>query len=172
MFLVLSLTTPLPGHFLWCNFNQIKSRLFWLGNSSALYRHWKRPTQLLLENTQQTDLVTMTSCARGIRQHRNRGLALGSAGSCPCHHTGLLAKQDSVSRSCEIQDCLSKPWTDTDARRKILKSPVSGPLSKSLEADGQAQRREPSAFYRRLHWRRKTKRKERAGKNVQPHSCL
>lgn len=82
-------------------------------------RTLKRPTHVLLQNTQPTDLVTKTSCARGIRRHREKGLALGSPNSCPCHRTGLLEKQDLVSKSCEFQELLSKPWTNADTRGNI-----------------------------------------------------
>lgn len=89
----------------------------------------------------------------GARLHRHGGLALGSARSRPYHHTGLWEEQDSVSPSRQIQEHLSEPKTDTGVRRKIYRSPVSGPLSQSVEADGQAQGAEASAFHRRVHQR-------------------
>lgn len=149
-----------------------QDRFFWVTAQHCLTT-LKRPTHALLQNTQQTDLVTKTSCARGIRRHRKRGLTLGSVDSCPCHRTGLLEKQDLASKSGEFQELLSKPWRNTDTRGNIPQEPGFRLFIKTATGGWDKPGKLCSPHFLEGSTRaRQAKTEEGMGKHVQLHSGL
>ena len=101
-------------------------------------------------------------CAWGIRRHRKRGMALGSASSCPCHPTGLLEKTKLSFLKLQDPGASVWTWTNIGTRRKIPQSPVSG-----LYQNHRGVMHKPGnwtfGLYRRIHGKEKGS-KETAGK--------